>query len=361
MEVIASAPGKVFVVGEYAVIGGGPAVVATVTRRLRARVRARPGNGDLVVRAGDHVLRCPLTTERVADLPEEGRFVAAAALVSARVLGLAGIDLEIATESDLDRGPGKSGLGGSAAATAATVCAVYGLAAGRRGGGDDEQARVAAAVYAHRLVQGGGSGGDVIAAMVGGLVWMEDLDGRDAPRDVAACATRVEAAPRFVFERLELPPGLALEVVSCRRPCATAPRAARFAARLRAAGTPAGEGVRAWAAGMEAAASSFRDGCRHGDADLVQRSVARAATLLSRLGAVAAIPVYTPELRRACALARGPARGAAKPSGAGGGDCAIALVADGERTYLRERWREAGLEPLAVDLDRAGAWREVTT
>jgi len=362
MELIGSAPGKVFVVGEYGVVGGGPAVVATVTRRLRSRVRARRGPGDLVVHAGGRAVRCPLATERIHDLPPEARFVAGAVLVSARVLDLHGLDLEVETESDLDRGTSKTGLGGSAAVTAATVSAVHGLARPTLGDADDEHVRVAVAVYAHRLVQGGGSAADVVAASVGGLVWVDGLDGNDVPSDVGACAARVRGDRPIAFERLTLPAGLTLEVVASGHACATGPRVARYTSLLRAAaGTPAGDGVRAWAAGMRVTAEMFRRGCRSGDGALVLHAIRVAGALLSRLGALTAIPVFTAELRRACALAATIPAAAAKPSGAGGGDCAIALVAQDRRAHLRQLWREAGLEPLAVDLDPAGARCEVTT
>jgi phosphomevalonate kinase len=361
MEVIASAPGKLFVVGEYGVVAGGPAVVATVTRRLRCRLRTRPGSGEIVVRLGDDVARCALSAERVDHLPAGARFVAAAALVSARALGLRGVDLDVATESELDPGLTKSGLGGSAAATAATVCAVRRAARGEQGADDDEPARIAMAVAAHRLVQGGGSGGDVVAASVGGLLWIDGLDGSDVPADVSACVAGLRAARRFTFERLALPAPLALAVVASGRSCATGPRIARYAAQLRAApGELRAAGAAAWARGMRTAAELFREGCHAGDARRVGRAVRAAAALLSRLGAVAAIPVYTAELRRACAVAD-QAGAAAKPSGAGGGDCAIALVAQDRRAHLHERWRLAGLEPLAVELDDVGARCEVTT
>jgi len=360
MELIASAPGKVFVVGEYAVVGGGPAVVATVTRRLRARVRSRRGHGELVVRGDGGVVRCSLAAERVDELPREAQFVAGAALVGARLFGLRGVDIEVDTASELDPGASKTGLGGSAAAAAATLCAMYGLARDVLPGADDEHARVAAAVYAHRLVQGGGSAADVIAASVGGLVWIDGLDGRDVPHDVSDCVARVRRGNAVAFERLCLPPGLTLEVVSSGRACATGPRVARYAAL--AWGEDEGvaaESVRAWAAGMRVASEMFHAACRAEDPGLLLRSIRAAARLLSRLGALTGIAVFSAELRRACSVAGQLSGVAAKPSGAGGGDCAIAILPRERRTELRQLWRQAGLEPLELDLDPTGARCEV--
>jgi phosphomevalonate kinase len=357
VELIASAPGKVFVIGEYGVVDAGPALVATVTRRLRARVRAGQGQGELVVRMRDGTVRRSLAAERVDDVPAEARFVAAAAMVSARAYGLSATDLEVSTESDLDAGHAKTGLGGSAAVTAATVAAVRRIATGREPDADGERTQVATAVYAHRLAQGGGSGADVIAASAGGLVWLDGLDGGDVPNTVAAATTRASAAS-LAWGRVALPGTLCLEVVATGRACATAPRVARY----RAAGSGwSASGVRAWRAGMRAASEAFRDGCANGDGDRVLRAMGLAAQLLSRLGAVATVPVYTAELRRACAAASTLPRTAAKPSGAGGGDCAVALTPLATRATLRARWRASGLLPLEVELEPRGAACEVVT
>jgi phosphomevalonate kinase len=353
VEVTASAPGKVFVTGEYAVVAGGPAVIATVSRRLRARVRARRGSGNVLVRGRERSVRCTLRAERFDDLPSEARFVAGAAVITARALGLRDLDLDVETESELDPGAVKAGLGGSAAVTAATVTALHALARRSLDGDAERQARLATAVYAHRLVQGGGSGADVVASAVGGVVWTTDLDGRDVPRDATDCLARLRKARPIAFERLVLPPGLVLEVVATGRACATGPRVERFAQRLWGGERDAAP-LRAWTAGMRVAVDGFRAGCRAADAELALRALRAASRLLSRLGAVAAIPVYTPELRRAAAAAS-PLGAAVKPSGAGGGDCAVALVRERDRERLFAAWRASGLEPLAASIEGAGA------
>ncbi|HEY8517192.1 MAG TPA: hypothetical protein VIS07_16915 [Candidatus Binatia bacterium] len=353
-----SAPGKLFVTGEYGVVAGGPAVVAAVSRRLRVRARARRGSGHVYVRRGAESVRCSFATERFDDLPADVRFVAGAAVVAARTLELREVDVEIDTESELDRGTEKTGLGGSAAVSAATVAALHALA-GRRL--DDERGareRAATAVYAHRLVQGGGSGADVVCCTVGGLVWTAGLDGRDVPRDVSDCVRRVRETPPPRFTHLTLPNEFALEMVATGTACATGPRVARFVAKLSEDETSAAS-LRAWTAGMAAAVDAFRDGCASGDPARVLGALHAAGRLLERLGAVTSIRIFNPALRRASAVGR--ALGAVvKPSGAGGGDCAIAIVPDGLRERLRAAWREAGLQPLDATLDTDGARLEET-
>jgi phosphomevalonate kinase len=63
------------------------------------------------------------------------------------------------------------------------------------------------------------------------------------------------------------------------------------------------------------------------------------------------VPIVTPELERACALASS-AGAAGKPSGAGGGDCAIVLAfGDPAADSAAERLSAAGLHVMHV---RAG-------
>jgi phosphomevalonate kinase len=262
-------------------------------------------------------------------------------MVAARVFALRGTDLEIATASDLDPGATKTGLGGSAAVTAATVSAVQRIACPAESPMESTRTRVATALYAHRLAQGGGSGADVVASSAGG--------------PVGAAAARARIA-ELRWAQLELPATLALDVVATGRSCATGPRVARYRAAF--AG-PQGRVLRAWAGGMRAATEIFRDGCRTHDAATVLRATRLAGRLLSRLGAIAGLRVYTPELRRACVLAAAQPGCAGKPSGAGGGDCAIAIVTREQRPALRGRWSESGLFPLDVDLEPRGAACEV--
>jgi phosphomevalonate kinase len=69
---------------------------------------------------------------------------------------------------------------------------------------------------------------------------------------------------------------------------------------------------------------------------------------MAALGAEAEVGIVTPELARACALASA-AGAAVKPSGAGGGDCAVVL-AFGEAAIGRaaERLSADGLRVLRV-------------
>lgn len=342
MEVETSSPGKVFLLGEYAVALGAPAIVAAVDRRLGCNAQSFRGTGQLTVQSGTTRFVGPLARDTLEDAPHEFRFAVAAARVGARAFGLGKRDITLRTWSELDGAGPKVGLGGSAAVVAAVTGAMHALA-----GQPDRTPleRAAIGIAAHRLAQGGGSGGDVVSATLGGLRWVAGLDASQVPRSVSACArgASVETAP------VELPPNLGIEVVATGESARTGPRVRRF---VEVAGrSPV---LRAWMDGMAVASNGFRDACDEGHAASALAAVALARRLLGRLGAMTGIRVWTPGLRRACGILASQEGLEIKPSGAGGGDCAVALAAQAQRDELHEAWRARGLEPLGVAMSPDG-------
>lgn len=130
------APGKVVVLGEYAVLDGGPAVVVAVDRGVACDVS--PASERTIVAPDDRFVRAAL--DAVHAPPATYRF----------------------SDWNPVDAPVKVGLGGSAAATVAAVLA------GRPEGAIDERFRTALQV--HRAVQGSGSGIDVAASTYGGVL-----------------------------------------------------------------------------------------------------------------------------------------------------------------------------------------------
>ena len=252
------APGKVVVVGEYAVVDGAPAVVAAVGIGVGLRWSASDTR-DVQTPYGDT------------------RFVDAALHAAAAPTGLY-------TFSD-DGGPAlasKPGLGGSAAATVVAVHAARTL----RGEDPSPDAVYAIASDVHRAVQGSGSGIDVAASTYGGMVR---------------------------FQRGQTPTPVKpsrLVVVWTGASAKTGPRVERYLA---------------WGGRAPFVARS----AELTDLFLVDplRAVEEDYTLLVSMSEQAGVDYRTPALDRIVELAW-VFDGAAKPSGAGGGDCAIAVFAE---------------------------------
>ena len=251
-------PGKVVLMGEYAVLDGAPGLVAAVDRGVQVTATAGPVLTIETPGSDDHFVRPAL--ERIG---VRGAF---------RFEAWNPVDPRW-----------KVGLGTSAAATVAAVRAGL-LVSGESA---DPAAVFAHAKAVHHQVQGSGSGIDVAASTYGGV--LRYRDGQPTP-----------ARP------LELPWTLVWSGASAK----TGPRVARYLA---------------WADRDEFVARS---------AELVEafddnpiEALRDARQLLEDMADQAGLSYRTPALDRIAALADQHG-GAAKPSGAGGGDIAIAIFPD---------------------------------
>lgn len=320
----ARAPGKLFVTGEYAVLTGAPAVVAAVDRYARVRLELAPGDGPLVVES--EAEGRAFTVERPLDGPvpggDAGAVVAALRAVASRpgASGRAAVDSRAFLV-----GERKLGLGRSSATLAAATVALLG-SAGR-------ETILTAALAANACFQDGfGSGADVAASVYGGVV--EVRRGSDGLHVTAR----------------QLPAGVYLVAGWTGDSAHTTPLLARFTAAARSGSMGALNDLRTTAA--EAA-----DAVARGDAGALAEAVERSATLLERLGEETGIPIVTPALARLVAAAR-RVGAAAKPSGAGAGDCGIALATSpAQAAAVRAAWQEEGLLPLQIAIAPEGAAR----
>jgi mevalonate kinase len=308
------APGKLFLIGEYAVLEEGPAVLAAINRHASAQFV--PGMTAMSKLVDEAVARAKV------DIGE-----AAAALPPGSVL---------VNTDDFSQGGSKIGLGSSAATAVAAVGALF-ESAGVTVERHREQV-YAIALAAHRAAQGGkGSGADVAAAVHGGLIKVEGQ--KTGPPSV---------------EPLAVPAGLHLVVFWTGEAVAT---------------TKMIEGVQSFAEAEPAAyreimaslreiACRFVAELRAGNATGTVAAAGRYGKRLAVLGAAASLPIVTDAFSRASDLAK-ELGGVAKPSGAGGGDIGVAMFATPEAARLFTRAMPKPLVPLDVDLDRLGVRRRI--
>jgi phosphomevalonate kinase len=264
------APGKLVLVGEYAVLEGGAAAVLAVQQGVTGRYWPGPA------------LRW--------EVPSDDRFVRPVLEAEAAPAGTYAF-----SDWNPIPLPGKPGLGGSAAA----VVAATALAHAARGAPLTPAALAARAQAAHPRIQGSGSGIDVAAAALGGLLHF--CQGQASPRSLAQFPT----APVVVYSGSS---------------SSTGPRVAHYLASPDRGGFPR-EMADAVARFWEDPIGGLRD----------------ALSALDRLQEQIGLPYWTPGLRRLVALAAQQG-GAAKPSGAGGGDVAVALFPTDDQ---REAYRRA--------------------
>jgi mevalonate kinase len=312
-DVTVSAPGKLFLIGEYAVLQGHPAIVAAVDRRVTGRFV--PG-GVPATPLVQHVVE----TVR-AYLTEDGATLAD---------GAPELD-----SSALASGAGKLGLGSSAAVAAAGVGAMLATA-----GCDLEYSRKLAftlANRAHRAAQGGrGSGADVAAAVHGGVIYYAR---RGNDTDV---------------QPLDLPAAVELIAFSTRMPSSTIDHVRA----LEAYADRQPEPCRARLAALGSLARRFTSASVDDDVRSLVETIRQANAALDALGQEIGLPIVTPALAAAASLAE-ELGGAAKPSGAGGGDVGVAFLTDqGAARTFGERAAHLGLEILSIRTGADGLRRE---
>jgi phosphomevalonate kinase len=321
----ASAPGKVMVSGEYAVLSGARALVLAVGARATADV-ASTADGDRSRGAGSGSLGG-------AALPPE---VVLAKEQTERALGLSPMTLSIDT-SALREGDRKLGLGSSAAGAVAAAAAVMASAGLDPAAQRDVVFRHALA--GHHAVAPHGSGADVASASYGGLVRF-----RRPSVEIEGIEVEPRAMPRSIDALLVW--------------TGTPVRTSELVDRVRALAARDPSAHRRAIDRIAEAAEALDRAFLADDASAIVDATRAHHDAMGALGAAADAPIVTPAL---AALAEVAARvgGASKPSGAGGGDVALMFVPAGSaeraRTALAAR-TDLRVLPLALGDD--GARRE---
>jgi len=321
--IAASAPGKLMVSGEYAVLEGAVAVVASVG--VRAYARWSPRSDGSPLGSAD--------SPQMRPLPPEALLGRKLAEERAKVVNA---DLHIDV-SELRKSGRKLGLGSSAAASAAAVGAV--LATAGRDLSDPAVQRevLEIALAGHKAIAPEGSGADVAAASLGGFVRF-----------------RVENGELAEAERLSWPSAVATRVVWT----GVEARTSEFVRAVRAYEARDASGYGRIRDQLRVEASRFADAISHGDANEIVASGDAYGLSMGRLGEAAGVSIVTPDLAKIADLAREHG-GSAKPSGAGGGDVAIAFFANhSDAEAFDSACVSAGLDRLDLGLGADGVRAE---
>ena len=360
-----SAPGKLYIAGEYAVVEPGhQAVLVAVDRFITVRITQAEDGGS----AGPtgHIsstlyeaqsltwYRRPEDGVVMVDKQFDDYVVSAIRMVEQMVREAGGplryFDLDVSSE--LDDGCGrKLGLGSSSAVTVATVRAVarfYGLVL-------DDMAVYKLALLATDAVQPIGSGGDIAASSFTGWVaytspdraWLHQVSGAPGTGNSPGGSVGLSELVRMDWPLLSIrrlpAPGLRLSVGWTGSPASTPRLVADVQAHTRGAQDAA---YTAFLRESEACLSALTLALREDDGGEIGLRIQEGRRLLSGLSRTSGITIETPQLRRLVEIAQ--EHGAvAKSSGAGGGDCGIALCPPGtDVAAMHAAWESAGIQPL---------------
>ncbi len=431
-QVQASAPGKLYIAGEYAVVDGSAAIVAAVNRYVTVKVddenlpalapESRKYYGVIVSEKENYK---PIFWTRASDgsieIPDDEKYayVFAAMRVidsyagecSAPNMDRKSYNLHISSELDDAKSGRKYGLGSSAAITVATVralCKWYGLK-------PDVPTICKLSLIASSMVKKSGSGGDVAASSCGGWIlyraydrdWLESELGLIKSGESDFSKLLRKKWPRLEFKRINVPKTLKLLVGWTGSPASSAQLVSSVESSVEGSVEGRTEG-RAESSvegraegGVESSVSSeiahpftYQDFCNQSEvcvqklaqslenfsleesslekSSLEESSIQKSSIkeselnnisacfaqnreLLQKLSALTGTLIETPKLTRFIEDANF-AGIPAKTSGAGGGDCAIALTTIYEKNRvesMKSAWENHGIMPLNIEVAQA--------
>lgn len=404
-QVQASAPGKLYIAGEYAVVDGSAAIVAAVNRYVTVKVDdenlptlspesrkyygvivsekenykpifwTRSSDGSIEI-LGDEKYAYVLAAMRVIDSYASECF--------APNMGRKSYNLHISSELDDAKSGRKYGLGSSAAITVATVralCKWYGLK-------PDVPTICKLSLIASSMVKRSGSGGDVAASSCVGWIlyraydreWLESELGLIKSGESDFSKLLRKKWPRLEFKRINVSKTLKLLVGWTGSPASSAQLVSSVESSVESSVSSeiahsftyqdfcdqSEVCVQKLAQSLEnfsleessleessiRKSSLEKSSLKESELNNISACFAQNRELLQKLSALTGTLIETPKLTRLIedAIFAGIP---AKTSGAGGGDCAIALTTIYEKNRIesmKSAWENHGIMPLNIEV-----------
>lgn len=348
------APGKLYIAGEYAVVENGyPAILVALDQFVTCSIEESAAEVGKIISRQYHnnALQWHRLGEQMVVDNRDNPFSYILSTIKvteeyawsfARELRI--FDLHIDSQLDSDSGK-KYGLGSSAAVTVATVkalCHFYNLPVTK-----DEIFKLAA--IAHFEVQGNGSLGDVAASVYGGWIAYHSFDRQwlAQQRKYLDLRTLVDLPwPDLKIESLKAPSNLQLLIGWTGKPASTSQlvdKISLFKARQQ-------KEYRQFLEDSKHCIQRMVDGFHNADLESIKNEIRYNRELLKQLGTNSGVHIETPVLNKLCQIAE-DFGGAAKTSGAGGGDCGIvAIDRDSNFKLVLKKWAANKIEQLPLSV-----------
>lgn len=346
-----STPGKLYIAGEYAVVEPGhPAVIVAVDQFITVKIESATKNGTI---HSQQYSELPIRwTRRNGELVLDHRenpfhYILEAIRLTEKYAAekgqlLAFYDLKVTSELDNSNGR-KYGLGSSGAVTVATVQALnlfYDL-------GLDSLTIFKISALAHLAVQGNGSCGDIAASAYGGWIAFSTFDHDWVQERQATWSLShllAEDWPMLTIKSLPTPKNLRLLIGWTGSPASTSD----LVDQVHQSKEDQQKAYADFLAESKACVQTLIEAFEAEDVVTIKQMVLKNRALLATLSTLTGVVIETPALKELCQLAI-KCGGAAKSSGAGGGDCGI-VIAD-KRTGilpLMSAWEAANITPLPL-------------
>ncbi|MFV0557367.1 MAG: phosphomevalonate kinase [Enterococcus sp.] len=346
-----STPGKLYIAGEYAVVEAGhPAIIVAVDQFITVTIDATTKNGSI---QSAQYSELPIRwTRRNGELVLDVRdspfhYILAAIRLTETYAKEQGTDLsffDLKVTSELDNSNGrKYGLGSSGAVTVATVKALnlfYDLQL-------DQLTIFKIAALAHLDVQGNGSCGDIAASCYGGWIAFSTFE-HEWVKKQRQCLPMTELLettwPQLAIEPLATPEKLRLLIGWTGSPASTSD----LVDQVNQSKEEKQAAYQQFLSDSKQCVEEMIRGFKEEDIRLIKQMIHRNRQLLNRLSKLTGVAIETPALKELCDLADSY-HGAAKSSGAGGGDCGIAITDQKSGIVpLMTAWEKADITTLPL-------------
>ena len=374
--VTVSAPGKLFLSGEWAVLEvGNPGIVAAVNKRVHVDIRESEGGSEGIslsiedfgvsdMKAGFDGKELRFGRELSEKEKQDLLFSRASIETALKYLGEERTfrmrswgDL---SQIEVDGAVKKIGFGSSAASVVAIISGILAFH-----GKDIESRETRDLIFklsaiAHYFAQGKvGSAFDVAASTYGGVFVYKRFDSKWLVKEMESGKSVKQVAeqewPSWMVEPLEIPEGFILDIGWTKESASTS-------AMVKQLNAWADDGNRdEYERLFSQIAQLVHESIPHWKArekDSILDNLRRNETLLRELGQRSGVPIETPELKRLSEIAdRNGAAG--KLSGAGGGDCGIAVSFQKDISEkVRKGWEENGLHIVDATIDYQGVRKD---
>lgn len=343
------APGKLYIAGEYAVVETGfPAIIVALDQFVKVTVSTADRFGSIMSKQyQENSLYWTRENDRMVfdDRDNPFHYILSAIKLTEeyaktlnKPLGL--YHLKINSELDSDDGK-KYGLGSSAAVTVATIhalCQFYELPL-------DKDRLFKLAAIAHFEVQGNGSLGDIAASVYGGWIAYHSFDRewlKLARKNYDLPQLLTEKWPGLKVDLLTPPADLKLMIGWTGSPASTS----HLVDKVALAKAKDDMDYQTFLNESKKCLLAMIEGFKRGDLAAIKTEISRNRQILAGLSRLSGVIIETENLKQLCDIAE-HFTGAAKSSGAGGGDCGIVIIDKNvPTTALIAEWQKNAIEPL---------------
>lgn len=350
----ASAPGKLYIAGEYAVVTNGhPAILVAVDQFITVTLEETDEEGGTIHSSLNGGLPIPWTRQNGRLVLDEREnpfiYITQAVKITEQYLQeqekkLAFFHLSV--ESELDDAKGKKyGLGSSGAVTVATIKALllfYGME-------PNPELVYKLSALAHLSVNSNGSFGDIAASSYTGWIayscfnreWVKQQKERVSLTELVKSPW-----PDLRIQQLTPPPGLRLVIGWTGSPASTT----HLVDKVNNKRMDMADFYPQFLENSKLCVEAIIHAFERADIPAIQKGILQNRTLLNQLTQHTGVLIETELLTQLVntALKHG---GAAKSSGAGGGDCGIVLIEnDRDISALLQDWQQAGILPLPLEV-----------